>query len=98
MERTAPDRRDETVAAQVDPAKFLFRVPILRRRVHPAGTGERYEDPDAPSASAGSRLPLLPPGADPQGYELTMLTASPDWARVAATAARWARCWSGRTG
>jgi len=24
VERTAPDRRDETVAAQVDPAKFLF--------------------------------------------------------------------------
>ena len=29
---------------------------------------------------------MLAPDADPQGYELTMLTASPDWARVAAAA------------
>ena len=53
----------------------------------PAGMGERYENPDAPSASPGSRLPLLPPDADPRGYELTLLTASPDWAREAERAA-----------
>ena len=38
------------------------------------------------AASGAAWLPLLPPDADPRGYELTMLTASPDWARVAATA------------
>jgi putative polyketide hydroxylase len=42
-----------------------------------------YENPDTPSGSAGSRLPLLQPAADPRDYGLTLLTASPDWARVA---------------
>ena len=86
VERTAPDRRDETVAAQVDPATFLFGLRYAEGAFTPAGTGGRYEDPDTPSGSAGSRLPLLPPDADPRGYELTLLTASADWARVAATA------------
>ena len=86
VDRAAPDRRDGTVAAQVDPATFLFGFRYLDGAFTPAGTGGRYEDPDTPSGSAGSRLPLLPPDADPRSYELTLLTASPDWARVAGAA------------
>jgi hypothetical protein len=63
VERTAPDRRDETVAAQVDLAAFLFGFWYLDGAFTPAGTGGRYQDPDAPSGSAGGRLPLLPGAA-----------------------------------
>lgn len=94
VERTAPDRRDETVAAQVDPATFLFGFRYLEGAFIPAGTGGRYEDPDTPSGSAGSRLPLLPPDADPRGYELTRTRAG----RGRPASAPRARCWSGRTG
>jgi putative polyketide hydroxylase len=83
VERIAPDRRDDTVAAQLDPATFLFGFRYVDGAFTPTGTGGRYENPDAPSGSAGSRLPLLPPAADPLGYELTLLTASPDWTREA---------------
>jgi putative polyketide hydroxylase len=83
VDRVAPDRRDGTVAAQIDPATFLFGFRYLDGAFSPAGMGERYENPDAPSGSPGSRLPLLAADADPKGYELTLLTASPEWARVA---------------
>ena len=83
VDRVAPDRRDDTVAAQIDPATFLFGFRYSGGAFTPAGTGGRYENPDAPSGSAGSRLPLLPPAADPRDYELALLTASPDWARAA---------------
>jgi hypothetical protein len=58
----------------------------------PAGAGARYEDRGAPSGSPGARLPLLPVAAEPRPYDLTLLTAEPDWAgqaeRVAAAAGR----------
>jgi len=92
VDRTAADRRDDTahddtVAAQIDPATFLFGFRYTDGAFTPAGMGERYENPDAPSGSPGSRLPLLSPDADPVSYELTLLTASPDWAREAERAA-----------
>lgn len=77
IDRTAPDRRDDTVAAQVDPATFLFGFRYLAGAFTPAGQGERYEYPSAPGGSAGS---LLPGSADPRSYDLALLTASPDWA------------------
>jgi hypothetical protein len=83
VDRVAPDRRDDTVAAQVDPATFLFGFRYSDGAFTPAGAGGRYENPDAPSGSPGSRMPLLPAAADPRDYELTLLTASPDWARAA---------------
>ena len=32
-------------------------------------------------------MPLLPPAADPRSYQLTLLTASPQWARQGSIAA-----------
>ncbi len=90
VDRIAPDRRDGSVAAQVDPATFLFGFRYPGGAFTPAGEGGRYEDPDAPSGSPGARLPLLPTAAEPRTYDLTLLTAEPDWAgqaeRVAAAA------------
>jgi hypothetical protein len=83
LERTARDRRDDTVAAQVDPATFLFGFRYLDGAFTPTGVGDRYENPDRPSGSPGSRLPLLPGPADPRTYEVSLLTASPEWARHA---------------
>jgi 2-polyprenyl-6-methoxyphenol hydroxylase-like FAD-dependent oxidoreductase len=86
-ERTAPHRRDDTVAAQVDPATFLFGFRYLEGAFRPPGAGLRYENPGAPSGSPGSRVPLLPPAVDPRGYDLTLLTAAPQWARQGRRAA-----------
>jgi hypothetical protein len=83
VDRTAPDRRDATVAAPIDPATFLFGFRYLDGAFTPVGAGERYENPDALSGSPGSRLPLLPGPADPRGHDLTLLTAWPDWAAQA---------------
>jgi putative polyketide hydroxylase len=88
VDRTAPHRRDDSVAAQIDPATFLFGFRYLDGAFTPTGVGERYENPDAPSGSPGSRVPLLPEPARPRAYALTLLTASPQWERAAAGTAR----------
>jgi putative polyketide hydroxylase len=87
VDRTAPHLRDDTVAPPVDPATFLFGFRYTSGAFTPAGTGGRYENPDTPSGTAGSRAPLLPPVVDPRTYDLTLLTASPEWARQAADVA-----------
>jgi hypothetical protein len=87
VDRVAPERRDGTVAAAIDPATFLFGFRYLDGAFTPAGTGGRYESPDTPSGAPGSRLPLLPAPAEPRTYDLTLLTAWPDWARQAERAA-----------
>ena len=80
VQRVSPQLADDTVAAPVDPARFLFGYRYSRGAFTPAGDGERYEDPDAPSGAPGSRLPPPPRAAGPLGYELTLLTAAADWA------------------
>ena len=87
VERVSPQRADDTVAAQVDPAKFLFGFRYSRGAFTPANDGEQYEDPDTPSGAPGSRLPLLPPAASPQGYDLALLTPAPEWAHEASVIA-----------
>jgi putative polyketide hydroxylase len=83
VERTSPQLRDDSVAALIDPATFLFGFRYLDGAFTPTGVGERYENPDAPSGSPGSRVPLLARPADPRTYDLTLLTASPEWERAA---------------
>jgi putative polyketide hydroxylase len=83
VDRVAPHRADDTVAAQIDPARFLFGFRYSHGAFTPSHDGEQYDDPDTPSGAPGSRLPLLPPAADPKGYELALLTPAAQWAQQA---------------
>lgn len=77
-----PQLADDTVAEPVDPAAFLFGFRYASGAFTPGNDDGPYDDPDAPSATPGSRLPLLPQAVDSQGYDLQFLTAAPQWAQT----------------
>jgi putative polyketide hydroxylase len=87
VHRVAPHRTEETVAAQIDPPRFLFGFRYSQGAFTPTQDGGRYDDPDTPSGAPGSRLPLLPPAVDPKGYELALLTPGAEWAQQATSIA-----------
>jgi putative polyketide hydroxylase len=83
VDRVAPHRHDDTVAAEIDPATFLFGFRYSHGAFTPSHDGEPYDDPDTSSGAPGSRLPLLPSAADPKGYELALLTPAAQCAQEA---------------